>query len=145
MSINGSHNGGQSARWEAKMDTKIFSTMMPTAVPTLRATIANTLERFGTDALEYANKRRIQVRPLEVGERYDEASPALARIGVDVDGWPAPPAGLFVVEERTVYIRSQSAMTIAHEFGHALDCALGGGGLPFGPRPEGSGGVRPSA
>jgi hypothetical protein len=110
------------------MDNKqIFSAMIPAATPTLRATIANTLERFGTDALEYASKRRIQVRPLEVGERYDEASPALARMGVDVDGWPAPPAGLFVVEERTVYIRSQSAMTIAHEFGHALDCALGGG------------------
>lgn len=37
------------------------------------------------------------------------------------------PAGLFVVEERTVYLRSRSAMTVAHEFGHALDCALGDG------------------
>jgi hypothetical protein len=37
------------------------------------------------------------------------------------------PAGLFVVEERTVYLRSPSPMTVAHEFGHALDCALGGG------------------
>lgn len=49
------------------------------------------------------------------------------RLGIDVDAWPAPPAGLFVVEERTVYVRSRSAMTIGHEFGHALDCALGGG------------------
>ena len=38
-----------------------------------------------------------------------------------------PPAGLFVVEERTVYLRSTSPMTVAHEFAHALDCALGGG------------------
>jgi hypothetical protein len=60
-------------------------------------------------------------------ERYAQASPALARLGIDVDAWPAPPAGLFVVEERTVYLRSRSAMTVAHEFGHALDCALGGG------------------
>jgi len=55
------------------------------------------------------------------------ASPALARLGIDVDAWPAPPAGLFVVEERTVYLRSLSTMTVAHEFGHALDCALGSG------------------
>jgi hypothetical protein len=34
---------------------------------------------------------------------------------------------LFVVEERAVYLRSHSPMTVAHEFGHALDCALGGG------------------
>jgi hypothetical protein len=46
---------------------------------------------------------------------------------VDVDAWPAPPAGLFVVEERAVYLRSRSTMTVAHEFGHALDCALGDG------------------
>jgi len=31
------------------------------------------------------------------------------------------------VEERTVYLRAATAMTVAHEFGHALDCALGGG------------------
>ena len=48
-------------------------------------------------------------------------------MGVDVAAWPAPPAGLFVVEERSVYLRSRSPMTVAHEFGHALDCALGGG------------------
>ena len=49
------------------------------------------------------------------------------RLGIDVDAWPAPPAGLFVVEERSVYLRSRSVMTVAHEFGHALDCALGNG------------------
>ena len=48
-------------------------------------------------------------------------------MGIDVDGWPVPPAGLFVVEERTVFLRNPSPMTVAHEFGHALDCALGGG------------------
>lgn len=86
-----------------------------------------TLARFGAGTLRYAAARRVRVTILTPGERYDEASPALARMGVDVDAWPAPPAGLFVVEERTVYLRSRSAMTVAHEFGHALDCALGGG------------------
>ena len=57
---------------------------------------------------------------------YRAASPALRRLGVDVDAWPVAPAGLFVVEERTVYLRSVDAMTVIHEFGHALDLALGG-------------------
>jgi hypothetical protein len=95
--------------------------------PSGAAAIAATLERFGSGALQFARDRNVRVAPLHRGERYTEASPALARLGIDVDAWPAPPAGLFVVEERTVYLRSRSAMTVAHEFGHALDCALGGG------------------
>ena len=89
--------------------------------------IALTLDRFGRNALRFALGAGIRVTPLRRAERYSSASPALARMGLDVDAWPAPPAGLFVVEERTVYLRSRSAMTVAHEFGHALDCALGGG------------------
>jgi hypothetical protein len=89
--------------------------------------IAYTLARFGYGALAFALEQRTRVAPLRRGELYRDASPALLRLGVDVDAWPAPPAGLFVVEERTVYLRSRSPMTVAHEFGHALDCALGGG------------------
>jgi hypothetical protein len=54
----------------------------------------------------------------------------------NVDAWPAPPTGLFVVEERTVYLRSRSRMTAAHEFAHALDCALGNGTYRSGCDPE---------
>jgi hypothetical protein len=68
-----------------------------------------------------------RIRPLNAGERYCDTSPAVRRLGFDVDTWPTPPAGLFVVEERTVYLRSRSAMAIGHEVGHAIDCALGGG------------------
>lgn len=89
--------------------------------------IALTLRRFGAPALRYALRAGISIVPLAHGQRYDAASPALKRLGVDVDAWPAPPAGLFVVEERMVYLRSRSTMTVAHEFAHALDCALGGG------------------
>lgn len=89
--------------------------------------IVRTLNRFGPPALTFALRCGTRIVPLAPEQRYDDASPALKRLGVDVDGWPAPPAGLFVVEERTVYLRSRSAMTVAHEFGHALDCALGGG------------------
>jgi hypothetical protein len=98
--------------------------------------IASTLARFGTGALRFALDHAIRVVPLRRGERYDCASPALARLGIDVDSWPAPPAGLFVVEERSVYLRSRSPMTVAHEFGHALDCALGGGIYRSGVDPE---------
>ncbi len=89
--------------------------------------IIRTLRRFGDCALAFALRCGTRIVPLAREQRYDDVSPALKRLGVDVDAWPAPPAGLFVVEERTVYLRSRSPMTVAHEFGHALDCALGGG------------------
>ena len=95
--------------------------------PPRRERIASTLRRFGGGALELAKRQRIRVVSLDARGRYDRASDALARMGVDVDAWPAPPAGLFVVEERTVYLRSLSPMAVAHEFAHALDCALGDG------------------
>ncbi len=91
------------------------------------AAVVDTLVRFGAGALSYAIGARVRIALLRPRELYREASAALARLGIDVDAWPAPPAGLFVVEERTLYLRSRGAMTVAHEFGHALDCALGGG------------------
>jgi hypothetical protein len=95
-----------------------------------------TLLRFGRGALAYALRSRVRVKLLRRGELYREASRALARLGIDVDAWPAPPAGLFVVEERSLYLRSRSPMTVAHEFGHALDCALGGGVYRSGIDPQ---------
>lgn len=89
--------------------------------------LVDALAAFGADALRCAIAGGVTVVPLPRGARYRELSRALARLGIDVDAWPAPPAGLFVVEERAVYLRSRSPMTIAHEFGHALDCVLGGG------------------
>ncbi|MEO7202270.1 MAG: hypothetical protein ABI431_05735 [Candidatus Tumulicola sp.] len=89
--------------------------------------IVETLIRYGAGALRFAISCDISVLPLRDGERYRDASRTLARLGIDVDRWPAPPAGLFVVEERALLLRSRSPMTVAHEFGHALDCALGGG------------------
>jgi hypothetical protein len=89
--------------------------------------IAATLARFGEGALTFARERDIRLVPLGRAQRYRDASASLRRLGVDVDSWPVPPAGLFVVEERTVYLRSATPMTVAHEFAHGLDCALGGG------------------
>ena len=98
--------------------------------------VVETLLRFGRGALSYALKNRIRIVLLRRGELYRDASRALARLGIDVDAWPAPPAGLFVVEERSLYLRSRSPMTVAHEFGHALDCALGGGVYRSGIDPQ---------
>jgi hypothetical protein len=98
--------------------------------------VIETLLLFGRGALVYAARSHIRVMLLRAGELYREASQALARLGIDVDGWPAPPAGLFVVEERALYLRSRSPMTVAHEFGHALDCALGGGVYRSGIDPQ---------
>ncbi len=95
--------------------------------PQEHAGIVRTLQRFGAEALDFARAAGTRVVPLARSETYANRSAALARLGIDVDAWPAPPAGLFVVEERTMYLRSRSPMTVAHEFGHALDCALGSG------------------
>ena len=92
-----------------------------------RALIADALRAYPAPLLERLIAMQCRIRPLAEEERYRDVSPALRRLSADVDGWPIPPAGLFVVEERTVYLRSRSVMTIGHEVAHALDCALGGG------------------
>lgn len=104
-----------------------FAAALIDGQPSHHSAIIRTLHKFGDAALRYALQRDIRIVPLMRGERYHERSEALRRLAVDVDAWPAPPAGLFVVEERTMYLRSRSPMTVAHEFGHALDCALGEG------------------
>jgi hypothetical protein len=91
------------------------------------AAIEAVLDRFGAGALRVATNAGVRVVHLRGSEAYRDRSRALRRLASGVDDWPVPPAGLFVVEERTVYLRSTSPMTVAHEFAHALDCALGGG------------------
>jgi hypothetical protein len=85
------------------------------------------LDRFGPGALRVAASADTRIVLLREGEAYRDRSRVLRRLASRIDSWPVPPAGLFVVEERTVYLRSISPMTVAHEFAHALDCALGGG------------------
>jgi len=97
------------------------------ASPETRAAIDSVLDRFGTGALRLAAGSGVRLIHLRGREAYRDRSRALRRLASGVDDWPVPPAGLFVVEERAVYLRSTSPMTVAHEFAHALDCALGGG------------------
>ncbi len=97
------------------------------AAPDACAAIDPVLDRFGGGALRLAAGAGVRVVHLRPREAYRDRSRALRRLASGVDEWPVPPAGLFVVEERAVYLRSTSPMTVAHEFAHALDCALGGG------------------
>ncbi len=97
------------------------------ARPDAHAAIDAVLDRFGPGALRLAANAGVRLVHLRGHEAYRDRSRALRRLTTGVDDWPVPPAGLFVVEERAVYLRSTSPMTVAHEFAHALDCALGGG------------------
>lgn len=107
---------------------RIYSALIPKASTAARSTIAKALAKYvPAKMLEFLADNGTRIRPLRDGELYREASPALQRLGIDVDAWPCAPAGLFVVEERTVYVRSLSPMTLIHESAHSLDCALGGG------------------
>ena len=91
------------------------------------AVIRDTLALFPDHLHTLAEGIGIKIRLLEPGERYNSVSPTLSRLALDVDVWPVPPAGLFIVDERTILIRRATPMTVAHEYGHAIDCALGGG------------------
>jgi hypothetical protein len=97
------------------------------APSSLHAAIDAILARYGAGARRLAERTGTRIVVLGPDQTFAERSLALRRLNAGVDRWPLPPAGLFVVEERTVYLRSTSAMTVAHEFGHALDCALGNG------------------
>lgn len=114
----------------------LYSALIPAASAKVQAQIAAVLSAFPEPIVRRVVDSGSTVRAMKPHERYAEASPVLHRLGIDVDAWPAPPAGLFVVEERTIYLRSRSPMTIAHEFGHAIDCALGGGVYLSGIEPE---------
>jgi hypothetical protein len=78
------------------------------------AAIEAVLDRFGTGALRVAASAGVRIVHLRGSETYRDRSQALRRLASGVDDWPVPPAGLFVVEERAVYLRSISPMTVAH-------------------------------
>ncbi len=105
----------------------IVSALLVDASKNDRVEVARHLSAYPIPLLERLVAVGCRVRPLVKTERYRDVSLALRRLGVDVDTWPVPPAGLFVVEERAVYLRSLSVMTIGHEVAHAIDCALGDG------------------
>ena len=101
------------------------------------AYVRTILERYyPMSALRCLKNNGTKFVVLSPSTKFCEVSPLLRRVAPGIDGWPIPPAGLFVVDERTVYLRSTSPMTICHEAGHALDCALGGGVYRSGIEPK---------
>jgi len=92
-----------------------------------RTRIEGWLEHMGPDICEILAANGVTITALHSGEGFSDVSPALRRLGAGVDRWPIPPAGLFIVEERSVILRSVSNMTFFHEISHALDMCLGGG------------------
>ncbi len=110
--------------FEAAPYARLFSCAPPV---TMHDAFHSTLQRYPRRIIELLIRNSTQIVPLLETQRYSDVSGALRRLRVDVDGWPVPPTGLFVIEERTVYLRSFNPLSIAHEVGHAIDCALGGG------------------
>ncbi len=125
--IEGARDAGDSTENRARKLELIDQMLAPGASAVKREVMENALTRFPVEMLELTAEAGTKLRPLDDRERYRDASPALRRLGVDVDSWPVPPAGLFVVDEKTMYVREVTVMTIGHEFGHAVDAALGQG------------------
>ena len=96
--------------------------------PSAAVRAAKMLEaHYPPHVLAYAQRHGIRVVPLGRSVSFCQASPRLKELAPHIDTWPTPPAGLFVVQERTAYIRQMSALSVCHEFAHGLDLALGGG------------------
>ena len=89
--------------------------------------VGATISRYPAHLVAKMRDADTRVVVLSKREKYRDRSPELRRLNAGIDEWPVSPAGLFVVDERTLYLRSTSPMAVAHEAGHALDCALGDG------------------
>ena len=89
------------------------------------AHIIRALGAFGERALSAAIAGGVRIAVVPSARRFADYSNAVARLVPGIDDWSAPPAGLFVVEERRVLLRDRAMkMTVAHEFAHALDAVL---------------------
>ncbi|TAM91124.1 hypothetical protein EPN42_04495 [bacterium] len=111
---------------QATLDA-IVSAIVVAPNASTRALASRILTSYGLPAAQLLQQRGSRIVFLLRGQRYTERSPKLRELAPHLDTWPSPPAGLFVVEERTVYLRTRSALALGHEVGHAIDCALGAG------------------
>jgi hypothetical protein len=83
------------------------------------------LRAFGEPALAAAVCAGVRIAIIPQDRCFSEFSPSVASLVPGIDGWSAPPSGLFVVEEKKILLRSRAlSMTAAHEFAHALDAVL---------------------
>lgn len=93
---------------------------MRAPLPQVRSTQSSTASASARCA---SRQRRAYASSSYTLARRSASARALRRLASGVDDWPVTPPALFVVEERAVYLRSRSPMTVAHEFAHALGFA----------------------
>lgn len=87
--------------------------------------LVEALAPFGVAALQKAVDAGIRIAMVPAGRAFSQCSHSVASLVPDIDQWAAPPAGLFVLEERLVLLRNSALrMAAAHEFAHALDAVL---------------------
>ena len=87
--------------------------------------LASALAPFGIAALECALRGGVRALIVPRGRSFSQFSRSVASLVPDIDRWQAPPAGLFVLDERLLLLRAGPLrMAAAHEFGHALDAVL---------------------
>jgi hypothetical protein len=87
--------------------------------------LASALAPFGIAALECALRGGVRALVVPHGRSFSRYSRSVASLVPDIDRWHAPPAGLFVLDERLLLLRAGPLrMAAAHEFGHALDAVL---------------------
>ncbi len=89
-------------------------------------TINDVIDGYGPAFRAWLDSNHTRIVVLKAAQRYADVSPFVRREPT-FDDWALPPAGLFVTHEATVYLRSLSPMTVAHELVHAYDRARGPG------------------
>jgi hypothetical protein len=87
--------------------------------------LVRALAPFGRDALERVVRGGVRALIVPANRSFSRCSRSVAALVPDIDRWQAPPAGLFVLEERLLLLRPNALrMAAAHEFAHALDAVL---------------------
>jgi hypothetical protein len=93
-----------------------------------RTQIEDWLAHMGDDVCTVLAANNITITVLRNGQLYNDVSPTLRELKASVDSRPVAPAGLFIVQDRSIILRSANNMTFFHEVQHAIDLCLGAGG-----------------
>jgi hypothetical protein len=87
--------------------------------------LVTALAPFGISALKRAVRGGIRALIVPQDRSFSRYSRSVASLVPDIDRWQAPPAGLFVLDERLLMLRTGALrMAAAHEFAHALDAVI---------------------
>lgn len=84
------------------------------------------IDRYPPHLRSLVDEMAIRVVFIGPFQKYRDYSERLRRLRVD--RWQRPPLGVFVAAERALYVLYPAPAVVAHEYAHAIDCALGGGG-----------------